>query len=152
MKRKIRSILMIALMLHSCFISMNCMTVNSYTTNDLDSNEYSVTSIKSIHLKSGKKLMIEDNQIRIVKLANDTTMAFLVNTFDTTWSDNGKNFSVNSTLDTVMFNDVGKIVVKNVNVGLTVLASVGILAGVLLIVGIIGLGTADTEPIHIEIH
>ena len=128
--------------------------MNSYSPSDLESKEYSVTSIRSIHLKSGKKLLIEDNQIRIVKLANDTAMAFLVNNFDTTWSDNGKNFSVNSTLDTVMFNDVGRIVVKDVNVGLTVLASVGILAGVLLIVGIIGLAIAplDMEPIHIEIH
>ncbi len=137
MKRKVLNIFMIALMMHSCFISINCMTVESYKGNNPEDLKYAVEDIESIQLKSGKMLQLEDSQFRFVELSNDSVYAFLINSFDTTWSANKLNYSVSSEWDTVKLSDVRNIFVNETNVGLTVLAVVGITLAVLVITVII---------------
>jgi hypothetical protein len=136
MKRKMKSIFMIALMMHSCFISMNCMTVESYKGNNPEDLQYSVEDIKSIQLKSGEMLQLEDSQFRFVELTNDSVYAFLINAFDTAWSANKLNYSVSSVWDTVKLSEVKKIFVNETNVGLTVLLVVGITL-LALVIGVI---------------
>lgn len=137
MKHKIRCMLMIALMIHTCFISMNCKTVEPYKGDNPEDLKYAVEDIKSIQLKSGEMLQLEDFQFRFVELPNDSAYAFLIKSFDTTWSANKMNYSVSSVLDTVKLSEVKKIFVSENNVGLTVLAVVGITAAVLVIAAFI---------------
>ncbi|MBK9228575.1 MAG: hypothetical protein IPL67_16365 [Ignavibacteria bacterium] len=137
MKHKIRCMLMIALMLQTCFIPMSCMTVESYKGSYLDEEEFSVDKIKSIHLKSGKKYSMYDTQFRIAKLSDDSTYAFVINTLDTTWSEDQWKYSVRAEVDTVMFDDVRDIFIEKSDASSTVLAVLGITGGVLLIAGIV---------------
>ncbi len=137
MKRKIRCMLMIALMMQTCFIPMSCMTVASYKGSYLDEEEFSVDKIKSIHLKSGKKYSMYDTQFRIAKLCDDSTYAFVINTLDTTWAEDQWKYSVRAVMDTVIFDDVRDIFIEKSDASSTVLAVLGITGGVLLIAGIV---------------
>lgn len=137
MIRKMQCIIMIALVMHSCFISMNCMTVESYKGGNPQNLKYVVEDIESIQLKSGDMIQLEDYQYRFVELSDDSVYAFLLKTFDTTWSANKLNYSVSSEWDTVKLSDVRNIFVNETNVGLTVLAVVGITLAVLVITVII---------------
>ncbi len=137
MKHKIRCMLMIVLMLQTCFIPMSCMTVESYKGSCLDEEEFSVDKIKSIHLKSGKKYSMYDTEFRIAKLSNDSTFAFVINTLDTTWSKDQWKYSVTAVMDTVMFDDVRDIFIEKSDVTSTVFTVLGITGGVLLIAGIV---------------
>lgn len=137
MKHKIRCMLMIALMLQTCFIPMSCMTVESYKGSYLDEEEFSVDKIKSIHLKSGKKYSMYDTQFRIAKLSDDSTYTFVINTLDTTWAEDQWKYSVRAVMDTVIFDDVRDIFIEKSDASSTVLAVLGITGGVLLIAGIV---------------
>ena len=137
MKHKIRCMLMIALMIQSCFIPMSCMTVGTYKGSYLDEEEFSVDKIKSIHLKSGKKYSMYDTQFRIAKLSDDSTYAFVINTLDTTWAEDQWKYSVRAVMDTVIFDDVRDIFIEKSDVTSTVFTVLGITGGVLLIAGIV---------------
>ena len=137
MKRKIRCMLMIVLMIQSCFIPMSCMTVGTYKGSYLDEEEFSVDKIKSIHLKSGKKYSMYDTQFRIAKLSDDSTYAFVINTLDTTWAEDQWKYSVRAVMDTVIFDDVRDIFIEKSDVTSTVFTVLGITGGVLLIAGIV---------------
>lgn len=140
MIHKIRCMLMIALMLQTCFIPMSCMTMESYKGSYLDEEEFSVDKIRAIHLKSGEKISVEE--IRLIKSTSDSVYAFVINVYDTTWADK-KSYKLSATLDTIRMEDVRAIIVKDFNVPLTIIAGLGITAGVLLIVGIIAFALSD---------
>ena len=144
---KTRGILLIILMMHSCFIPMSCMTVESYRGSNISKEQFSVDKVRSIHLKSGEKLLMEDTQIRLLKLTNGSVYAFLINAFDTTWSGDKKNYTVSASLDTIGIEDVREIITQETDVPLTILAVLGIAVGVLLIVYIIGIGTSNTPKL-----
>ena len=112
MKNRIRGILNIVLMMLSCFIPMSCMTVESYKGSHFDEEQFSVDKIKSIHLNSGEKIVVDDTQIRLLKMTNDSVYAFLINAYDTTWSADKKSFKVNTSLDTIRLHDVREILVN----------------------------------------
>lgn len=137
MTHKTRGILLIILMMHSCFIPMSCMTVESYRGSNISKEQFSVDKVRSIHLKSGEKLLMEDTQIRLLKLTSGSVYAFLINAFDTTWSGDKKNYTVSASLDTIGIEDVREITTKETDVTKTFLVAGGITAGVLLIALII---------------
>ncbi len=118
---KTRGILLIILMMHSCFIPMSCMTVESYRGSNISKEQFSVDKVRSIHLKSGEKLLMEDTQIRLLKLTNGSVYAFLINAFDTTWSGDKKNYTVSASLDTIGIEDVREITTKETDVTKTFL-------------------------------